>query len=175
MLNKQEKQIAMAAWYGDYSSVDAKVYAAVEAVLAHREAVSQPSPVEGRQEQFIKDSLAWLAEHTEGEARAHVEVISCRLGYGHAADLKPPISPQDVSQPSEPADAMSSEQYLATVGFADSRAHSSVAIAQLMDAYASHLTPFIKAAARAEFDQQLQQKLGERDKAKERKAHPFPL
>lgn len=37
---------------------------------------------------MLKIAVAKLSKMTEGEARALVEVISCRLGFGHARDLK---------------------------------------------------------------------------------------
>jgi hypothetical protein len=48
------------------------------------------APTEAEKPQYDpREALAYLAAHTEGEARAMVEVLSCRLGYGHAAYLPP--------------------------------------------------------------------------------------
>ncbi len=38
--------------------------------------------------------LAILGKNTEGETRAFLEALSCRLGYGHIADLPAPPIPE---------------------------------------------------------------------------------
>lgn len=40
-----------------------------------------------KNEEHIKSLIVLLAQKTEGEARAAVEALSCRLGFGHAANL----------------------------------------------------------------------------------------
>jgi len=40
---------------------------------------------------IVRDALSRLAQMTEGEARALVEVVSCHLGFGHASQLAQPV------------------------------------------------------------------------------------
>jgi len=55
----------------------------LDALLATRAQSTPPSPAPD----WVRYALSRLAQKTEGEARALVEVISCRLGYGHASAL----------------------------------------------------------------------------------------
>ena len=69
----------------------------VEAILGMEAPASAPveQPAQsGASEEAVKEGLARLAAKTEGEARALVEVISCRLGFGHVADYAPQDRPQ---------------------------------------------------------------------------------
>lgn len=44
--------------------------------------------IHSEDDETIKKLLCILAEKTQGEVRTMLEVISCRLGYGHISDLQ---------------------------------------------------------------------------------------
>lgn len=52
--------------------------------------IAREAIVQGSSEPWkgLRPIIAMLANKTEGEARALVEAISCRLGFGHAVDME---------------------------------------------------------------------------------------
>lgn len=80
---------------------------ALKAALARQ---AQDGPAIGDEQvaessrKIIAERLAWLAAHTEGEARASVEIISSRLRLGHAAAPSRPEPSQSVNYVSAPHD-----------------------------------------------------------------------